>query len=852
MNDEGVMKLRYRAEGCTTSVVLSWDRRARFAFGLLFKRLLGLCGEVPSIDLAKTEHIKYQKTVRELWTIAEKARQALNIGDYPGELQVNLLEHTLHARNVILVHDVDYGDTILHDDCLPVYISRYVQGKAYWLWMQALPSARPELENSSWWSWTVDQRAPYVRDHVDAMFGDNLVNVILPDVTWQLHPNAAAVDVYVAVTLDPWCRICGVTMNATMKHNLSILLKQLNKLLPSDEHVQAGKNSAMDGLSAERLAHCPFLNHLEPLGVNHFDKDMWMTKLHNTANAWYSEEWEGVGAVCLLLALMYASFDEEAVDTAGHAFNELAMGYINSAMNLIDGGNEQLSDLLPDITNIPTYIRQEHISSFAYSEAQHLDATRKYIKATRSRMRHSSDKKSDCREVSEIQDEGAKSISTDDAARKTVRFAAGTTRKDGPSKKAQSTAVLDTEPRSVTANLTHEPQPSSRPTVQTDVTESITVDEDVTKILSKFGESLSLASSPLPLAASERSQNETEVLHEVLESVPPAVQETTDGQPAIDPVADCNLRNGGVPPAYGEDQLKETNTSDEYPPSQDAVRTETSMEARQEDTGWNYLNNPWGPPEPPTQDMVQAEGVTLPPLDRSHNTASIHKSSEVGLSERDQDYPTRGIDDRELSTPDAVQGGVNSFHALDRSSGSATSCPMPTSTTIGPEANLPKTHHEITRFQSEGSTDTSEWRHGAFRCQNCQQRMISYVEETRKILADEYKRFQVPSPVYGEQEERQGKGEPLDEFSEEYEDNANRDADELYFLPGERPQSKSMDVNTLWDEKLALLGLEKETKASKSARDSKRRAENREKAKKGIPRDQAKDKFCNKRMKAVP
>ncbi|KZO94883.1 hypothetical protein CALVIDRAFT_528519 [Calocera viscosa TUFC12733] len=455
INDDGIMKLRYRENRLTKSVFLNWDRRGRVSFCLLFKRLFAILGEVPSLGMPREQHVSYQTAIRGLWTVCEKGRRHLHIGQYPGELQVLMLEHALHARNILWAHDVHYSDTILQDDYIPTSIARFAQGRTPWLWMQAPPLHREGGEHSAWWSRTIDQRAPYVRDHIDATFGDDLVDVILADVVWELHAQPAAIDVYIAATLDSWCRMCGVRMNTTMTHNLSILLKQLNKLVspmqrtPSETQTDGVTDNyafplpmnllPVDGLSSEHIRHCPLMSNLDPLGIDCFERDTWTEKFYATVNKSYSSEEERVRA-----GLMYASFDEEAVNMHGRAFNELAMGYVNSALIFIHAGNKDLEDCLPDLVNIPTYIRQDHIESFAFSEAQHLDVARKYVKETRLRVRGGNSIAQHEERDRNAEPKPGRKRGTIQTEGKTVRFVAGTKRSDGPTKKPAQDTVPDT------------------------------------------------------------------------------------------------------------------------------------------------------------------------------------------------------------------------------------------------------------------------------------------------------------------------------------------------------------------------------------------------------------------------
>ncbi|KZT56599.1 hypothetical protein CALCODRAFT_509369 [Calocera cornea HHB12733] len=410
LDADGSLKLLYKTDGALNRVLITWEQRARFCFCIKYTRIFRVIGEVPRLQESKSDQLLFQQRAARIWAVAEKNRKALSIGDYPGELQVLLLEHAIQGRNMLWMFDVSRSETILGKPFLPSSIARYVLGKAPLLWSQAPTRTRPIVTKAAWWQSSNGKREAYLRECIDSMFGDELVAAIIPEVCWQKRPNLAAVDIYVSHVLDPWisyalqCHINRVTMSETMTMSLMILLKQINKLLPS--HERDGSADVDDSededvfalplplnflpieeLSAAHLAHCPRLETVEPLGSEAFQKELWTAKFLHVGNAEYGCEALCIQAVCDVISLLYAVHSEDAISYLSPAFHELAMGYIDTAIDLIAQGNTILEDSLPDSANIPSYIRRDHLHTFPSAEGDHVDQSRHYVRQARMRAR---------------------------------------------------------------------------------------------------------------------------------------------------------------------------------------------------------------------------------------------------------------------------------------------------------------------------------------------------------------------------------------------------------------------------------------------------------------------------------
>ncbi|KZT55188.1 hypothetical protein CALCODRAFT_546488 [Calocera cornea HHB12733] len=236
-------------------------------------------------------------------------------------------------------------------------------------------------------------------------------------------------------------------MSAPMTRNLGRLLKQLNRLVEATPSLTNGNETAVapseyqftlplnflpvERMSAASLTHCPLYENLEPLSLEQFDKEFWQMKVYAAANAAHETEEDRSKAVCCALGLLYAVFDEESVCTMDSAFNQIAMGFLNSAVAFIRQGSTRLKDCLPDIVNIPCHIREEHIECYEYSEAQMMDETRGHIRAVKSRVLKTSSKRTPIRHDLPTQDQSDSGAEAVETIRQGVRFGAMTKEHDG-------------------------------------------------------------------------------------------------------------------------------------------------------------------------------------------------------------------------------------------------------------------------------------------------------------------------------------------------------------------------------------------------------------------------------------
>ncbi|KZT59324.1 hypothetical protein CALCODRAFT_507542 [Calocera cornea HHB12733] len=232
-----------------------------------------------------------------------------------------------------------------------------------------------------------------------------------------------------------------------MTRNLGMLLKQLNRLIDASftaaNEIGAGERPIqyelalpinflpVERLSATSIAHCPLYENLQPLAAQEFDAEFWKMKVYDAANTAHETEEDRSEAVCFALGLMYASFDEESVCTMDSAFNEIAMGFLNSAIMFVRDGSKRLKNCLPDIVRIPSHIREEHVECYEYSEAQLMDEARGHVRAVKSRVLKTPSKSRVARDDLPSQDEPALDPDAVDTTRKRVRFGDMTKAHDG-------------------------------------------------------------------------------------------------------------------------------------------------------------------------------------------------------------------------------------------------------------------------------------------------------------------------------------------------------------------------------------------------------------------------------------
>ncbi|KZT56453.1 hypothetical protein CALCODRAFT_543757 [Calocera cornea HHB12733] len=386
LDETGRLKLYYRQGGIVHQAYISWQDRMHLAFGLLCERMFLLFGVVPTLFVDPTEkHLLFQRCVRRIWRQVHKFQEALEIEMNPGPVELLLLQHCVHARQVMAIFDTSEDDTVLSSEYLPTPFLHFALGRVPARWLSAPPATRKAAEKGSWWNWTGDLRNQALVAMLDAQYGRALIDSIIVAPQWENRPNPISVQLYIRLALDYVLCLCHVKPHALMNKNLQLLLEQLSNLqaitpgppcqLPIPINILP-----METLPAYLLERCTKMDILDPLSRDALDIHYWQWKIDVASKSQQPNTDQQIIAVSAVLGLLFASFDEDAVESMGNVINHTSMKLLHRVRSAISQGQTWGETFAPDVLLVPLHIRQQYTNAYKHSDADQLQESARYLR----------------------------------------------------------------------------------------------------------------------------------------------------------------------------------------------------------------------------------------------------------------------------------------------------------------------------------------------------------------------------------------------------------------------------------------------------------------------------------------
>ncbi|KZT50512.1 hypothetical protein CALCODRAFT_513252 [Calocera cornea HHB12733] len=364
--EQGKLKLHFRStvvsnEGAAPirQTHLGWERRALFGIGLLAEKLCKLHGRAPNLDDANEgSHRKYQKVMREVYVRTH---------------------YWLEGRAIL----------------------QWALGRPPQVWSLLSAKTRAAQENGEWWNWSLRGREEAVIKEIDRKLANEAISSVLVNIKWESDLNETAVDIFVADALNDWihytanCYMAKVKPSMVMKKNMQLAFEMLDNLLVSfPEHkFQLPLNLIdTDALPADLLKRFTWNDALDLLPKERMKEAAWATRIRMASHAYYTEH--SISHACEVLGLLFSAYEEEALECLDRVLLERAMMLLNSLVAVTkeegtsppdtEPGMRAMSPM-PDVLNVPPYIRQRFTEAYQFSNADQIELSRRYL----SRVAHS-------------------------------------------------------------------------------------------------------------------------------------------------------------------------------------------------------------------------------------------------------------------------------------------------------------------------------------------------------------------------------------------------------------------------------------------------------------------------------
>ncbi|KZT50871.1 hypothetical protein CALCODRAFT_513043 [Calocera cornea HHB12733] len=391
LDKNGALKLYCRENGVLLQLRIDWLERTELAFGLLFEKIFLLFGSVPVLHVDPPEkHLIYQQCVRRLWRLAHKFQEALQLDFGPGVLDLLRLQHCIHARQLMAVLDIPQHDTVLSCKCTPIAFVRFALGRIPDRWITTPSATRDQMQTGPWWNWTDVLRHQALVASIDRQFGTSLVSSILAAPQWQSRPNPVSTQLYIRVVLDYSIRyavqlyLCNIKPHVLMNKNIQLLLEQLLALQhatprPIDKLPIPINILPMQDLPVHLLQGCTKMDILDPLTSEALDVHYWSWKIRSAWNVGTRGSVAHLSAVSETLGLLYATFDEEAVESLGRDLCREMMKQLHFVQSAAFQSRTLVEEFAPDVLLVPLHIRQLHTNVYKLSDAEQLQQSREYL-----------------------------------------------------------------------------------------------------------------------------------------------------------------------------------------------------------------------------------------------------------------------------------------------------------------------------------------------------------------------------------------------------------------------------------------------------------------------------------------